>query len=137
MKYGDFDDKRKEYGHYSRDNKLIKAQYHRIAEYLPELIVIKEPYKLIEDDDYLLISGIQHFAFCKRQWALIHIEKANREINGLYTYINQSFAKMAFADVLYNVVERHRISIRRCLSANGNFTPYGVVFYPWRYRKVK
>lgn len=26
-------------------------------------------------DDYLLISGIQHFAFCRRQWALIHIEK--------------------------------------------------------------
>lgn len=25
-------------------------------------------------DDYLLISGIQHFVFCRRQWALIHIE---------------------------------------------------------------
>ena len=25
-------------------------------------------------DDYILISGIQHFAFCPRQWALIHIE---------------------------------------------------------------
>lgn len=27
-----------------------------------------------EEDDYLLISGIQHYAFCPRQWALIHIE---------------------------------------------------------------
>lgn len=27
------------------------------------------------DDEYLLISGIQHFAFCPRQWALIHIER--------------------------------------------------------------
>ncbi|MFD2370672.1 CRISPR-associated protein Cas4 [Brevibacillus sp. GCM10020057] len=27
------------------------------------------------DDDYLLLSGIQHFQFCKRQWALIHIEQ--------------------------------------------------------------
>ena len=27
-----------------------------------------------EEDDYLLLSGIQHFAFCRRQWALIHIE---------------------------------------------------------------
>lgn len=27
------------------------------------------------DDDLLAISGIQHFAFCQRQWALIHIEK--------------------------------------------------------------
>ena len=26
------------------------------------------------EDDYLLISGLQHFRFCRRQWALIHIE---------------------------------------------------------------
>lgn len=26
------------------------------------------------EDDYLQISGIQHFAFCRRQWALIHVE---------------------------------------------------------------
>ena len=26
-------------------------------------------------DDLLQLSGIQHFAFCRRQWALIHIEK--------------------------------------------------------------
>lgn len=26
------------------------------------------------EEDYLQISGIQHFAFCRRQWALIHIE---------------------------------------------------------------
>ncbi len=25
--------------------------------------------------DYLLLSGIQHFVFCRRQWALIHIEQ--------------------------------------------------------------
>jgi CRISPR-associated exonuclease Cas4 len=28
-----------------------------------------------ESDDYLLISGIQHFIYCRRQWALIHIEQ--------------------------------------------------------------
>ncbi len=27
------------------------------------------------EDDYLMISGIQHFIFCRRQWALIHIEQ--------------------------------------------------------------
>jgi len=27
------------------------------------------------EDDLLLLSGIQHFAYCPRQWALIHIEK--------------------------------------------------------------
>lgn len=30
-------------------------------------------------DEYLMISGIQHFEFCKRQWALIHIEQAWEE----------------------------------------------------------
>lgn len=28
-----------------------------------------------QDDSYLLLSGIQHFQFCPRQWALIHIEQ--------------------------------------------------------------
>lgn len=30
-------------------------------------------------DDYLMISGIQHFDFCRRQWALIHIEQQWQE----------------------------------------------------------
>lgn len=29
---------------------------------------------IYKEDDYLLLSGIQHYAFCPRQWALIHIE---------------------------------------------------------------
>ena len=28
-----------------------------------------------KEDDFLMLSGIQHFKFCKRQWALIHIEQ--------------------------------------------------------------
>lgn len=27
------------------------------------------------EDEYLQIAGIQHYTFCKRQWALIHIEQ--------------------------------------------------------------
>lgn len=27
------------------------------------------------DEEYLAMSGIQHFCFCRRQWALIHIEQ--------------------------------------------------------------
>jgi len=30
--------------------------------------------KAYNDDDLLPLSGIQHFAFCERQWALIHVE---------------------------------------------------------------
>lgn len=26
------------------------------------------------EEDWLRLSGLQHFAFCRRQWALIHIE---------------------------------------------------------------
>ncbi len=28
-----------------------------------------------DDEDLLMLSGIQHIAFCERQWALIHIEQ--------------------------------------------------------------
>ena len=30
---------------------------------------------MYEPDDCLMISGLQHFRFCRRQWALIHIEQ--------------------------------------------------------------
>lgn len=43
-----------------------------------------------EEDDFLLLSGIQHFQFCKRQWALIHIEQQWEEnvrtIEGQYLH---------------------------------------------------
>lgn len=32
-----------------------------------------------QEEEYLMLSGIQHFAFCKRQWALIHIEQQWQE----------------------------------------------------------
>lgn len=32
-----------------------------------------------QEEDYLMLSGIQHFAFCRRQWALIHIEQQWQE----------------------------------------------------------
>lgn len=31
--------------------------------------------KVDNEEEYLMLSGIQHFEFCKRQWALIHIEQ--------------------------------------------------------------
>lgn len=30
---------------------------------------------MYQEEDYLMISGLEHFAFCRRQWALIHIEQ--------------------------------------------------------------
>ncbi|MCD8085388.1 MAG: CRISPR-associated protein Cas4 [Clostridiales bacterium] len=29
----------------------------------------------MREEDYLQLSGIQHFVFCRRQWALIHLEQ--------------------------------------------------------------
>lgn len=31
------------------------------------------------DEELLMLSGLQHFAFCRRQWALIHIENQWQE----------------------------------------------------------
>ncbi|WP_248512311.1 CRISPR-associated protein Cas4 [Sporosarcina sp. NCCP-2222] len=28
-----------------------------------------------KEEEYLMLSGLQHFVFCRRQWALIHIEQ--------------------------------------------------------------
>ena len=30
---------------------------------------------MLRDETYLALSGIQHFAFCRRQWGLIHMEQ--------------------------------------------------------------
>ena len=35
------------------------------------------------EEDYLQLSGLQHFAFCRRQWALIHVE--NQWVENLRT----------------------------------------------------
>ena len=44
------------------------------------------------EDEYLLLSGIQHFVFCRRQWALIHLEQQWEEnfrtIDGKYLHSN-------------------------------------------------
>ena len=48
-----------------------------------------------KEEDYLLLSGIQHFNFCRRQWALIHIEQQWEENvrtvegNHLHKRVNQ------------------------------------------------
>lgn len=34
-----------------------------------------EKQSLLAEEDYLQLSGIQHFAFCPRQWGLIHLEQ--------------------------------------------------------------
>lgn len=51
------------------------------------------------EDDYLMLSGVQHFEFCKRQWALIHVEQQWEEnvktIEGQHVHrkVDQPFIK--------------------------------------------
>ena len=45
------------------------------------------------EDDYLMISGIQHFNFCRRQWALIHIEQQWEE--NVHTVVGELMHKKA------------------------------------------
>jgi CRISPR-associated exonuclease Cas4 len=30
---------------------------------------------MYNEEDYMMLSGVQHFEFCRRQWALIHVEQ--------------------------------------------------------------
>lgn len=58
-------------------------------------------------EEYLLLSGIQHFAFCRRQWALIHIEQEWEENvltvegNRLHEKVDNPFLREKRGDTLY------------------------------------
>ncbi|MCQ4085960.1 CRISPR-associated protein Cas4 [Saccharibacillus sp. JS10] len=49
--------------------------------------------RLYEDDELLMLSGLQHYSFCSRQWALIHIEQQWEE--NIKTYEGQLLHKRA------------------------------------------
>lgn len=51
------------------------------------------------EDEYLMLSGIQHFQFCRRQWALIHIEMQWDENE--YTVAGELFHDRAHDDQLF------------------------------------
>ena len=80
------------------------------------------------EDDYLMISGIQHFRFCKRQWALIHIEQQWAENE--HTVIGELMHKKAHDPYL---TEK-----RRCgdgIRLHGHRGYFSV--YPIEYKKGK
>lgn len=63
------------------------------------------------EDDYLMISGIQHFKFCRRQWALIHIEQQWAENE--HTVIGELMHKKAHDPFL--VEKRRDVILARAL----------------------
>lgn len=105
-----------------------------------------------DPSEFLLLSGIQHFYFCKRQWALIHIEQEWEEnvltIEGNYLHdkADDPFIREKRHDILYvralpihssklglagvcDVVEFHRdpegITLQK---EEGTFTPTPVEY---------
>ena len=61
---------------------------------------------MYNEDDYLMLSGIQYYYFCKRQWALIHIEQqwdenqSTMEGNYLHEKADMPFLKEKRKDFL-------------------------------------
>lgn len=75
-----------------------------------------------EEDDFLMLSGIQHFAFCRRQWALIHIEQLWEEnlrtAQGALLHANchDSYSSESRGDV---IISRGMPVFSRTLGASG------------------
>jgi CRISPR-associated exonuclease Cas4 len=61
---------------------------------------------MYSEDDMLMLSGIQHYKFCPRQWALIHIEQQwneNRlttEGNILHKHVDDPFYRQKCGDYI-------------------------------------
>ena len=69
--------------------------------------------KMYSEDDLLMLSGIQHFAFCERQWALIHIEQQwaenMRTVEG--THIHERVDDPFASEVRGNVITLRSVSL--------------------------
>ena len=63
------------------------------------------------EDEYLMLSGIQHFKFCRRQWALIHIEQQWEE--NVHTVVGELMHKKVHDP--YLVEKRKGVLIVRAL----------------------
>jgi len=60
-----------------------------------------------DEEEFLMLSGLQHFVFCRRQWALIHIEQVWEENvltvegNLLHEKVDDPFTREKRGDTLY------------------------------------
>lgn len=74
------------------------------------------------EEDFLNIAGLQHFAFCRRQWALIHIEQQWQEnlrtIEGqiLHEKAHDGYSAEKRGDI---VISRGMAIFSRTLGING------------------
>lgn len=66
------------------------------------------------EEEYLMISGIQHFTFCRRQWALIHVEQQWAE--NIHTVVGELMHKKVHDPYLKE--KRNDVIIARALSVS-------------------
>lgn len=63
---------------------IISIRFSRLKDWKPKSMTG------YNEEDFLLLSGIQHYNFCRRQWALIHIEQQWEEnvrtLEGTYVH---------------------------------------------------
>jgi len=78
---------------------------------------------MYSDDDMLMLSGIQHYRFCPRQWALIHIEQ-QWEDNRLT--IEGQFQHRRVDDPFYRQKCGNSISLRSVNIASRHLGLYGI-----------
>lgn len=76
-----------------------------------------------QDEDLLMLSGIQHYCFCPRQWALIHIEQAWAE-NRLT--VEGQWLHQRVDDPLWMVKRRDVVSLRSVTLVSRRLGLYGV-----------
>lgn len=62
--------------------------------------MFKNDITMYQEAEYLQLSGIQHFAFCRRQWALIHIEQ--QWADNLRTVQGEIMHQRAHDSAVYN-----------------------------------
>lgn len=76
----------------------------------------------IDDNSMLMLSGIQHFVFCPRQWALIHIEQLWAD--NLHT-IQGEIVHTHADDPFYRTKMREKRIVRRMNIASRELGVYG------------
>jgi CRISPR-associated exonuclease Cas4 len=78
---------------------------------------------MTDEFDYLAISGIQHFSFCKRQWALIYLEKIWLE--NYHTSVGRTVHKKV-DDPFFTEVRKDIIKTRSVELVSHSLKVYGV-----------
>lgn len=65
------------------------------------------------DENLLMLSGIQHIAFCERQWALIHIEQqwAENRLTVEGAYLHKNVDNPLFMNQVKDVVTLRSVSL--------------------------